>query len=270
MGRSNKGIARLFLLLGAGSVLIYAITSYAVSVWLDKQPDLKVVESRLLVRSIGHSYGFISKIYTPEDRVRRAYKLAQLVALSQYGRKKNADFIDDLSLSKSLLSPSIAHEINDEALAIAELNIERLTLSNRIHAFSARLGLNGVNAEDLKAAIESAKTPLDSDTQRVLIREISVAQILHRSPSVIPLVFEEGDSASKVLYDRLVVGLARCSMGLDASVGSREISDFFKPRNSELIFQTTRNLDAPLIASAMKGNQECKELADSILLLIGG
>lgn len=250
----KKPLREVIVVVGIATVML-AFAIFFIFRWVDRQEVPVSIDSRNTLRFIASVYPFLPG-RCEEKCVVRTIKIANLVALSEYGNKSAIDFSSDIGSGFSLLNAMLNKGALPDLTAEYEISLERLLFFNRMNAFAINFGrrLDGTNIlEKTESLLGHA---YDEESKVSFRREKFIFLMMQYAsgPDLVIKPFEIGAEMSLIeAYQLMASGWALCAIRNDR--GADYISQalpFFMDKRMNLIRAVTRNLDAPLIALAEK------------------
>lgn len=262
------------LLLVSGGILVLSVSAFFFTLqWIDKQEIPAASDAR-------HTLQFIAIVYPSipgecsENCVVRTIKIANLVALTEYGKKSPVELSKDLGIGFSLLNRVFNKGDLPNKTAEFEVALERLLFFNRMNALSINWGRHLEDPGLLEEAISLQDYAYDEETKAVLSREFFIFRTLQNanksgsldnSLKALPEQFSFADA-----YQLMTSGMALCAIKNDSGAGNiKQALLFFQDKRINLIRSVGRNLDAPLIAAANE-NPACQGSIHQLETLLQG
>ena len=258
----------IFLLLAS---ILLAIALFFMLNWVDKQNIPVSSNARNTLRFIAFAYP-LTPNRCGEKCVVRTIKIANLIALSKYGKKTPADFAEDLASGYSVLNAALLKADFPDKTAELEIALERLMFFNRMNALAVNWEhkLNGIGMVEKVISLESYS--YDNETKLVIHREKVIFNLLQNAKPInseVPHISQH--AVFSEAYQVMSEGVTKCATGdISGSDYIEQALPFLKSQRLALVYAVSRNLDAPLIAAA-ENNSACRGNVEALKLsLLGG
>lgn len=251
------------------SVLLASAISLTLR-WIDKQDIPVASNARIALRFIAATYPLLPGNCEGKC-VARAVKIANLLALSEQGKKSLVDLAKDMGSGYYLLNTVLNKESFADRTAEFELALERLLFSNRVKAMAIILGARFEGSGILEKALSLQDHAYDEETKAVLQREAFIFRAMQGQDGHVPVIGSPEHASGPsfpAAYQLMASGWALCAIRDDRGAEYiKRATPYLFGKRQALIHAIARNLDTPLIAAA-EMNGACQSHIDELKALL--